>query len=149
YVDINAFFRSLLKGHAQVSAAAACVTVLVVAPFLFRFWRRLNSSDLSLVWSGTIIWTAILNPYTPIYDTPMVVIAAVLLFDWLRMRVREERLWLAKGLLYAVYVTPLLELLGRPVERHLNLYTVALAGLGIYQLYLQRVSEDLAVRAHS
>jgi hypothetical protein len=141
YVDASAFFRLLLAGHGQVAVVAAFALVAAVAPFLLRFWRRLRGGDVAMAWSATIIWTTILNLYTPIYDTATVVIAAMLLVDWLRTQVIQEpwRLWVLKGLLYAVYWAPWL---GRPRfgEMQVNLYTVALAGLGVYQLYLAHVS---------
>jgi hypothetical protein len=141
YVDASAFVRLLLVGHGQAAVAAGLVTAAVAIPFLLRFWWcQRNSDDMALAWSGTIIWTMILSVYMPVYDTTTVAIAGVLLVDRLLGQGRswEELPWRLKGLLYALYLTPWLGPPARVAGMQVNFYTVALAALAVYQLYLGR-----------
>lgn len=137
YVDINAFMRLLLPHHAQLRWIITAILVLLVIPFLIACWWRLRrESQGQLLWALTLSWTPVLNIYMGIYDSTILVLAGLLLTaEFCRKGVRPAALPLAyKFLLLILYVTPLFT---QPIARALGvqIYTLAVAVFGIYQLW--------------
>jgi hypothetical protein len=70
-VDALAFFLPLLGKHAWL---AVLVLTALVTPFLLRAWRRDPEGSFALA----ITWTLVLNFYVVIYDSTLIILAAVL-----------------------------------------------------------------------
>jgi hypothetical protein len=70
-VDAFSFFLPLLGKHAWL---AVLILTAVAAPFLLRAWRRDPEGSFALA----ITWTLVLNFYVVIYDSTLIILAAVL-----------------------------------------------------------------------
>jgi len=136
YVDINAFMRLLVPQHPRVQWIITAVVALLVIPFLvFAWWRLRGESQRLLLWALTLTWTPVLNIYMGIYDSTIVVLAGLLLTAaFYRSGVRASALPYAyRVLLVLVYLSPwftqnIALMIG------IQIYTLAVAALGIYQL---------------
>ena len=138
YVDINAFMRLLLPHHAQLRWIVTAILVLLVIPFLvISWWRLRRESQWQLLWALTLSWTPVLNIYMGIYDSTIVVLAALLLTaEFYRRGVSPASLPFSyKCLLLAVYLTPLFTQ-GIAMATGVQIYTLAVAGFALYQLQL-------------
>jgi hypothetical protein len=144
YVDINAFMRLLLPHHGQLRWIITLVLVLPVIPFLVVSWRRLRrESQRQLLWALTVSWTPVLNVYMGIYDSTILVLAGLLLTaEFYREGVHPASLpFTYKCLLLAVYLSPLFTQ-GIAMATGVQIYTLAVAGLAIYQLRLTNDPAD-------
>jgi hypothetical protein len=143
-VDINAFMRLLLPHHGQLRWIITLVLVLPVIPFLVVSWRRLRrESQRQLLWALTVSWTPVLNVYMGIYDSTILVLAGLLLTaEFYREGVHPASLpFTYKCLLLAVYLSPLFTQ-GIAMATGVQIYTLAVAGLAIYQLRLTNDPAD-------
>ena len=137
YVDINSFFRPFLENVPSLRWTLTGAVFLVVLPFLSRLWwktDRKQFGDQSLTWALTITWTLVLNLYLGIYDTTLVVLSVLLLTDVFYRRKDSLPLSPAyKVMLVLLYLIPWIT---QPVARlsGIQLYTLVLAALGIYQV---------------
>jgi hypothetical protein len=134
YVDLNAFLRLLTGGPSKAHWPLLLALALAPLAYLARLWWRMPSTDddrQALTWAATITWTPVLNLYVGVYDSVLVVIGALLTIDISRRRPLP-------ALLALVFVTPWIT---QPLARSagVQIYTLALAALGVYQL-------DLAAR---
>jgi hypothetical protein len=136
YVDINFFMRLLLPNHTNVRWAMVAIIVLAVVPFLVaKWWRLRDERQLRLVWALTITWTPVLTLYMGIYDSTILVLAALLLTaEFYSAGYRADSLpFVYKCFLVALYLSPwftqnIALIIG------VQIYTLAIAAFGIYQL---------------
>jgi hypothetical protein len=123
------------------------VTASAILPFLVKVWRDTRKgepSELGLVWASALTWTTVLNLYVPAYDTPMILCGIVLMATALR---REDREVMPPGqgiLLVLLFVASWIPALPTGNGTFLQLYTVGLVALGIYQLRLAMERPRLA-----
>jgi hypothetical protein len=81
FVDIHTFIRLLAGGHSAASAGTALILMAAAFAYLaVRWWRsRPGTPADGLLWAATIAWTLVFNLYVPIYDTILIVIAALVM----------------------------------------------------------------------
>jgi hypothetical protein len=134
YIDVNSFFRLLLRGPSRIAAAAALMTAAGLLAMLAREWWRARGAQVDAhryLWAGTIAWTLALNLYVPIYDTVAVGVAVVLAAGpALREATSAAALarWIM-ALYLAAWVTQ-----ASARWTGLQLYTLALIGFGWWAL---------------
>jgi len=148
YSDVNSFFRLLAGEHQYVRWALTATGFLVVLPMIFSLWRKAcpkREDYQSLVWALTLAWTPVMNIYVGIYDSTIVVLAALLAADVFFQRADSNRPALPsafKMILVLLYITPWFTQLLARVTR-IQIYTVVLALFGTYQLVvLDRLSRE-------
>jgi hypothetical protein len=142
YADINAFMRLLLPQHTQVRWAITATVVLLLVPFIVSKWWRLRADQQRrLLWAFTLTWTPVLNIYMGIYDSTILVLAALLLTaEFFGAGYRSDSLPFAyKCFLLVLYLSPwftqnIALIIG------VQIYTLAITAFGIYQL---RSANDL------
>jgi hypothetical protein len=84
FVDLNHFFQLLLAGRPALVWPLTLTGLVLALPFLVRNWLRTNAfgdEHRELVWACTITSTLVLSPYVPVYDTALVILAALLVTD--------------------------------------------------------------------
>jgi hypothetical protein len=130
---ILAFFE-LLPGNQALAAVAAILVAVAAVGWLGRAWWRSDGEDRPL-WAATLCFTLVVSPYSPIYDTILMVVALALVASQL------PAVWLL--LLYMIpWVTQsFAEFL------HLQLMTLGLAGFGIWALRLSGERSEIAGKA--
>ncbi len=126
YVDLLAFFHLLLGNQAILESVATIFAALIALSWLGLAWWRSDGAMNRPLWAATLCFMLVANPYVPIYDAILIVIAVTLVAANGRA---------ASGWLLALYLVPWVtqsfaEFL------HLQLLTLALSGFGIYALQL-------------
>ncbi len=127
-VDMLAFFHLLLPNPAALGTVVAASVGTIGVVWLGRAWWRSNSTFLDdpatdrRLWAATLCLTLVVNPYVPIYDAILVVIAVALV-------ARDQRTM--AGWLLLLYLVPWVtqsfaEFL------HLQLMTMVVAGFGAW-----------------
>lgn len=114
-------------------------TFALTLPVLFKFWWKngfKTQSEQSVAWAVTITWTLVLNLYVGIYDSTLVVLSLLLTTDviYRRAAIKQMKLQASyKLIVLLVYVVPWIT---QPIARltHIQIYTLVLAFLGIWQL---------------
>jgi len=142
YVDLNSFMRLLMPHQTHLRWAITGVIALLVIPFLVaKWWRLREESQRRLLWALTVTWTPVLNIYMGIYDSTILVLAGLLLTAELYNRgYRSDSLPFAyRCLLLLLYLSPWFTQ-NIALLAGLQIYTLAVAAFGIYQL---RYAEDL------
>lgn len=139
YVDFNSFIRMLIGWSGALPLLLLGALGACIAPWLVSLWRRAPegwTTGWRVIWACTITWTMLLNVYVPRYDTPIVMLGILLMVDAL-LATGQGRLPLSLqvlfGLLYVVPWIPPVPISGAAL---LQPYTVILAALGAYQLWL-------------
>ena len=128
YVDLLAFFHLLLPHPAALGTVVATSVSTIAVVWLGRAWWRSDGTfedgptTERRLWAATLCLTLVVNPYVPIYDAILVVIAVALV-------AREQRT--IAGWVLALYLVPWLtqsfaEFL------HLQLMTIVLAAFGVW-----------------
>jgi hypothetical protein len=123
YVDLLAFFHLLLGNQGTLAAVASIlVAVGAVSWLAVAWWRSDGSGSDRPLWAATLCFTLVVNPYAPIYDAVLVVVAVALVAS------SGEAL---AGWILLLYLLPWVtqsfaEFL------HLQLMTVAMAGFGFW-----------------
>lgn len=143
YVDINAFMRLLLPHHTHTRWAITAALVLLAVPFIVSSWWRLSGEPQRLLlWALTLTWTPVLNIYMGIYDSTILVLPGLLLVaEFYRSGLRASSMPFAfRCFLVLVYLSPwftqnIALLIG------VQIYTLAVAAFGIYQLRPMRAGE--------
>ena len=136
YVDINAFMKLLLPHHTQIKSAIIAIAVLLVIPFLVSKWWRLRAEpQRRLLWALTLTWTPVLTIYMGIYDSTILVLAALLLTaEFYSARDHSDALpFTYRWLLLVLYLSPWFTQ-NIALMTGVQIYTLAVAGFGIYQL---------------
>lgn len=135
YVDLSTFFRFLVGRDGWLAPALVGALAAIVLPFLVRVWLTAARQPAvwHAAWAATLLWSALLNVYTPYYDLVLVALAALVMADgFLQAQGRLPRAYGA--LLAALYV---IALVCAPRERHspiAHAQTVVLLALAVYQL---------------
>ena len=141
YVDLNSFIRMLTGWPGVLPLVLLTPLGAVIAPWLVSIWRNVpagRTTPWQFTWACTITWTMLLNVYVPRYDTPIIMLGILPMVDALlamgqgRLSVSLQVLF---GLLYVVPWIPTVPIAGSAVFQP---YTVILAALGTYQLWLAR-----------
>ncbi|MEN6407812.1 MAG: glycosyltransferase family 87 protein [Thermoguttaceae bacterium] len=91
YVDLRSAAYPIFYHPAGWAVALMAVLALVAALLLWRTWRR--STDWRVAWATAMVWTPVLSPHFAIYDTVLLIPAAVLLTPSCR-----ETPWFFRGL---------------------------------------------------
>ena len=140
YVDLAAVARSVSGQPARLAAAILLGAAALAALFQFRLWwnsRNLGRAARAYAWSAAITWTLVLNVYTPIYDTILVVIAVIATAGALNEdRGRPLRGWfiaLSVAVFVAAWVT-----IDIAVATRFQLITALFAAMGLVQMALLR-----------
>jgi len=130
-VDLNAFLALLLPS----AAANVLFIALSSAGFLLlgRAWWRHKEAGEGPLWAATLCFTLVLSPYAPIYDAVLVVAAAALL----AASIPREAIapWLLVIYMFPWITQSFAQYL------HLQLFTLALAALGLWALPLKTDQE--------
>ena len=81
YVDLNSFLQAIVGGRTPATTVILiAIAVAVTATAAVLLWKSAGGCEAaqSLAWAATITWTLLLNVYVPMYDSVLVVIAAML-----------------------------------------------------------------------
>ena len=151
YVDLNSFVRLALGGRGQWALVVLAVVTAGVLPWLVKLWRarrREGAVESGLTWAATLTWTMVLSVYVAPYDTTIIVLGMVLAAGALYSRwgamPRAVRI-----LFVLLYVVPWIPPVPIGVNRTLQLYTLVLVGLGVYQIWAAMTAPGRAVPAES
>lgn len=138
YVDINSFFRLLLGDYPYLRWTLVAAVFVILLPLLLRVWwkeKRKRPKEQNLVWALTLSWSLVLNLYLGIYDTTLVVASVLLMTDVYYSHGEGEQMLSPtyKVILLLVYLVPWIT---QPIAffTGVQLYTMVLASLGIYQI---------------
>lgn len=124
YADLSAF-ASILHVPQGVSMFG-----FIALPLIIAAWRNYDSNP-RLAWASSITWTMILSPYTPIYDTIMVIPALIASASALG----KSAIW-AMWLFFACsWISEALA-----VSIHIQVLTIAILAIGILQIATLRRS---------
>jgi hypothetical protein len=143
YVDINAFMRLLIPHHTNTRWAITAALVLLAVPFIVSSWWRLRGEPQRLLlWALTLTWTPVLNIYMGIYDSTILVLAGLLLTaEFYRSGLRASSMPFAYRCLFVVvYLSPWFTQ-SIALITGVQIYTLAVAAFGIYQLRPMRAGE--------
>ena len=138
YVDINFFMRLLLPNQTYVRWALVALVVLSVVPFLvYKWWRLKEDRQRRLLWALTITWTPVLTLYMGIYDSTILVLAALLLTaEFYSSGYRADSIPFSfRCFLLALYLAPWFTQ-NIAMATGVQIFTLAIAAFGIYQLGL-------------
>lgn len=138
YVDLNSFLQAIEGGRNTVATVILiAVTLLVTSTAAVLLWisAKEGQAAQSLVWGATITWTLLLNVYVPMYDSVLVVIAAMLTLGAMKeLKWGSARRWIA-ALSVSVFVVSWVSYDFAQAHR-IQLLSIAFAVLGTAQLYL-------------
>ena len=137
YVDLNSFLRMMSGGRGHLAIGILALVTAGLVPCLAKVWQsmRRGGEEWSLVWASTLTWTTILNLYVAVYDTPIILLGILLMTGALNRAIRGSMPWALKILFVLLYVVPWIPPV--PVgSKILQLYTVVLIALGVYQVWL-------------
>ena len=87
YVDIKSFMQAVCHGWSRFELIVFIALAVAMSAWLaVMLWQSARSGRpaQSLAWAATLTWTLLLNVYVPIYDSVLIVIAAVLTLGALR-----------------------------------------------------------------
>ena len=138
YVDINSFVRTAIGGGGQWASAVLAVVAAGVLPWLVKLWwagGREGDAKWGVTWAATLTWTMLLNVYVAPYDTSIVVLGMLLTVGALYRPSRDMVPGAVRILFVLLYVVPWIPPVPIGVDRVLNLYTLVLVGLGVYQIW--------------
>jgi hypothetical protein len=137
YVDFNNFFRMLASGPSTVTTTLFLATAVPLLALLVRTWLRVGpeSSAVELLWPLTLTWTMLVNVYATTYDTPLAVAGLILTADQVRRYSSHSQapFWTVVTVLYVASWVPAFSLTG---SARLQVFTLGLAAVGVYQLHL-------------
>jgi hypothetical protein len=142
YVDMNSFFRLATGNNSLTRWILVLTSVMVMLPILVRVW--LNSvymTGQNLIWALTITWTLVLNLYVGIYDSILVIIGVILTIEYLYRN--ENQQWREPAGVYVfalLFITPWFTQTIAQITR-VQVYTIALAILGVYQIVLLKKAQ--------
>ena len=128
YVDMSAFLHLLLGSSPVVTASVLILLGIAAMGVLGRAWSRVNLPHNEL-WAATLCFTLVVSPYAPIYDAVLVVAAVALV-----AAKREQRETFGVWVLLLYMVPWLTQAFAEFL--HLQLFTLVLAGFGIWALRL-------------
>lgn len=125
YVDILAFSHLLFADWPRVADLASIAVAVIAVSWLGRAWWRSNGTGMERpLWAATLCLTLVVNPYVPIYDSILAVIAVALAVSVQK----APAAWLLPLYMIPWVTQSFAEFL------HLQLMTVALAAFGVWVL---------------
>jgi len=139
YVDLNSFLRMASGGRGHMAIAVLALVAAAVVPWLAKLWRDMRRDgdvESSLAWASTLTWTTVLNLYVTAYDTPIILLGILLVADALYCATRQVVPWVLRILFMLLYVVPWIPPVPIGDSKILQLYTVVLVGLGVYQVWV-------------
>jgi Glycosyltransferase family 87 len=141
YVDLSSDLRLLFGASAGVQWGLLVLIALVPSILLLRAWGRSDFSDSdqqTLLWAAALTWTPVLNVYVGIYDSIVLVQSALLTADVLYRRRRADAPLCSSGLAYLLVLVAVTAWFSQSLARMIGIqvYTLAIALLGAYQLWL-------------
>jgi hypothetical protein len=110
-----------------------------VVPCLAKLWRDARKGDdvgVSLAWASTLTWTTVLNLYVAAYDTPIILLGIVLVADALYRATRQVVPLVLRILFVLLYVVPWIPPVPIGDSKIVQLYTLVLVALGVYQVWV-------------
>jgi len=141
YVDINSFARLLAGEHLYVRWGLTLTVVGVALPLVIRSWLQAKKGDPELVWGATIAWTLILNIYLGIYDTTLMVLAALLASAFIFRQdsmVKQPLSTVFKYLLVLIYLVPWATQSIAEITR-VQLFTLVILAFGYFLTFIHLV----------
>jgi hypothetical protein len=143
YVDLNSFLRLLTGAHPPLNAL---LLLFLTAPLLFFLavawwrWDRLDADQRRLIWAATVIGTLVANVYVGVYDSVLCVLGVLLTADVL---FRRSNAALPPAYRFGLFVLYLVPWVSQPLARavYIQPYTVVLAALAVYSLWLARAKD--------
>jgi hypothetical protein len=136
YIDIRTAFKLVTNLHPQALFVIDAVYIGGLALLVWAWWRFGHTH---LVWAVTITFSLIFNIYTPLYDTALLVIPAILIADYLYGETKRPLPNAFKALLASLYLLPFAYSFLRNIGGF-QIYTFLIAAFGIYQLRLLAMS---------
>jgi hypothetical protein len=144
-VDMNTFVHLLLGGAPRLATVAFFLIFAAGFVALAAAWWRLSRrssgnrpglgfSGEDSLWAATLCGTLVLSPYAPIYDAILVVAAAALLAGSMEARGTADRQALGAWLLLLYMTAWITQSFAEFL--HLQLYTLVLAGFGVWAVNL-------------
>jgi hypothetical protein len=134
-VDLNTFLQ-LLIGATPVTTVLFVLACTAGFVALAAGWWRADGQNASenALWAATLCFTLVLSPYAPIYDFVLVVTAAALVAGSIAARPGARREAFCAWLLLLYMVPWITQSFAQFL--HLQLFTLAVAGFGIWTLGL-------------
>ena len=113
------------------------ITVAVTGTAAVLLWRsaRAGNAAQSLAWAATITWTLLLNVYVPMYDSVLVVIAAMLTLGAVKELKWDSGVRWIVAVLILVFAVSWVSYDFAQAHR-VQLLSIAFAILGLVQLFL-------------
>lgn len=141
YIDLNSSLKLLCGGPSPVQLGLVLLLAVVPLAMLVRAWARWGTTDENgrqLLWAAALTWTPVLNLYVGVYDSVIVVQGALLTAACIARRVPGRDALCASGLAYVLLVVGASAWFSQGLARVTGVpaYTLALAVLGTYQLWL-------------
>lgn len=141
YIDLNNVLQGILGTGSPMSAVLLVALAAVPLGFLLRAWWRwadLDDPRRRLVWAATLTWTPVLNLYVGVYDSVIVVQSAVITAGILVRRAAGPAPLTSSGFAYLLLLVGVSAWFSQSLAKltGVQVYTLALAGLGVYQLVL-------------
>lgn len=173
YIDLNSSLRLLLGGPSPAQTGLVLVLAVAPLGMLVRAWLKWDATDeegRGLLWATALTWTPVLNLYVGVYDSVLVVQSALLTAGFLcsqhgwhafatpspvggaplgwrgRDSMPPPRNLCASGLAYVLLLVAMSAWFSQGLARAtgVQVYTLALAVLGLYQLWLVKQAEPEA-----
>jgi hypothetical protein len=112
---------------------------LLVIPLLIKAWYQVEPAEAKgpiRIWALTLAWTPVLNLYMGIYDSSIVVLAALLTSDVFFRTARGDEPALPPALKYIFLLLYLTPWVTQPLARAtgIQIYTLVIALFGCYQI---------------
>lgn len=134
YVDVNHFWQ-MLTGHTiGKQAVLGVISLAILTPLVGWFWWRDRGLPTDRLWAATLLMVPVVNLYFGIYDTVLVVQAAIIITT-LVMRENNGRLS-GSPWVYGLLALALVPWFTQPVAKSVGVQwlTLVLLGLSVYVL---------------
>jgi Glycosyltransferase family 87 len=136
-VDMNAFFHLLFWNSPLLTGIAVGLLSVVMLALLLFAWSRSSSqprSSQDLLWAATLCFSFLVNSYSPIYDTILLVGAVALIAGAMEDYSHADRAAFAIWLLLLYVLSWITQSFAQFL--HFQLFTVVLAGFAVWILKL-------------
>jgi len=138
YVDLRAFLHILPGGSSPIMNVLGLLIAAGIALCTAAQWRIADDKNRrAMLWAGTLVLTLVVNIYVPIYDTTLVVIAALVAADLIEPKARPA----FNALLMILYLSSILTQMSAQFL-HLQILTPILIGFAFFLFDRCRCSED-------
>jgi hypothetical protein len=138
FVDLNSFLQAIGGGRSTPEMAIfALITISIGTVLGVLLWKsaKCGRPVQSLAWATTITWTLLLNVYVPMYDSVLVVLAAVLAIGAVKEIGWGAAIdWVASLSILIFAISWVSYDVAR--EHRIQLLSLAIAVLGLAELYI-------------